>query len=88
MAKSIHFCAKTLHLLMRKHKRARATLTADFFREIVDRSRIEESFIDALNEYAIDTYQLAIVKLTRSKYLLARTYDRYFVEDEHVWEDE
>ena len=88
MANSIRSCAKTLHKLMLNDKKARATMTGDYFREIVDRSRIEESFLTTLNEYTIDAYKLVVVKLSRSKFLLARTYDRYLGDDKYVWDED
>lgn len=88
MANSINVCCEKIHILMRNNRIARGTLTGEFFRDIVDRQRIENSFLDMLNEYAIENYQFGIIKLNSSRYLVFRTSDKFFKEDPYKPEDE
>ena len=88
MANSLSTCCEAIHQLMRSNRRARGTLTGEFFREIVDRQRIEANFLEQLDIYAKENFKFGIVKLDRSRYLVFRTSDKFFREDPYKPEDE
>lgn len=88
MANSLSTCCETINKLMRNNKAARGTLTGEFFREIVDRQRIENTFLESLNNHAMEYFQFGIVKLDPSRYLVFRTSDKFFKDDPYKPEDE
>ena len=81
MARPISKCARNLQNLLRKNGWKRGTISADYFRELVGRSRIEESFWKRLDEYCIEYHAFAVVRVDYSKFVLVRLSDRYFPED-------
>lgn len=79
MPKSIKRCADDLAGLL--SRKPRVTLSAGFFRETVDRTRIEGTFLDQLYDYCLDNKSLVVIKITDEKYLLVKTTDRYLPQD-------
>lgn len=81
MAISRAACCEAINKLLKKNKAARATMSADYLRQVVDRQRLEKNFINDINEIAISEYDFLIYQLSRNKFLIARTTDKYFEED-------
>ena len=87
MPKSVKECCITIRELLRSNHYARATISIDFFREIVDRHRIEKTFIETLNNYAQEHYRFGMVRLDSLRFMVFRTTDKYFKEDPHALVD-
>ena len=70
--------------LMKRNGTSRATITREFFLQIIDRTRIEDSFWENLNKIGKDGYHVVFVEIKRSTILAVRTWDRYLPEDPFV----
>ena len=88
MALSVVGAAKKLSKLRKDYKIKRFTLTGQFFRDIVKRGRIEDSFINSLNKVLVDDYQLIVNRLPGGVFLVVSTDHRFLVEDEYVQGEE
>jgi hypothetical protein len=88
MAKSLKDCCSTIRELFKSNKTSRATISVDFFRDIVDRHRIEGVFIAALNRHAMENFKFGIMKLDPYRYMVFKTTDKYFKEDSYVTDDD
>jgi len=81
MNKPICACCDELSRLMREHRFQRATISIEYFRGIVQRQRIEGTFLESLNDMAIAEYDIAIIRVSRTKFIVVRTSDKYFKDD-------
>ncbi|MGO8942444.1 MAG: hypothetical protein ACLQJ7_02050 [Syntrophobacteraceae bacterium] len=82
MPKSIPASARKLAKILNQKKRA--TITAEWFRELVGRHRIEDSFLLSLNSHSIEYHSIAVNRVGQSKFLLSSTIDRYLDEDPYA----
>jgi hypothetical protein len=81
MPATIKQCASKLAILLIKHKVSRATISAEYFREITGRNRIEDAFLKQLLAYCLENKTFVVQKISPEKYLIARTTDRYLPGD-------
>jgi predicted transglutaminase-like protease len=87
-ARSILACCEEIYKVMRRNKVGRATLSSEYFRELVDRSRIEDAFLSSFNKIAIQEFDFAVMRVSRTKYMSFRTTDKFVDEDPYKPEDE
>jgi len=88
MPKPLKDCCTTIWDLLRKNKLSRATISAEFFRQIVERQRLETVFITALNDLAMQQYRFGVIKLDPFRFLVFKTTDKYLKEDPYAPTDE
>lgn len=88
MSKTYSQCSEKLSELLKGRPNKVGALSAEFFREITGRTRIEDSFIVSLNEYSTLNHELAVYRVSPGRFVVFKTNGRYFKEDPESYEDE